>query len=420
MSNARSAIAERIASSTDELIAVTRRLIAAASPNPPGDTRAAALAAQQYLATIPDIHIETHEPSPGMVNVVARIMGAGTGRRLVFNGHLDTFPIGDDLAWTVPPLGGAVAGGRLYGRGAADMKGGIAASLVAAQVLAERRRDWPGEIVLTLAGDEETMGTLGTRWLLDNIRYARGDAMICGDAGSPQIVRFGEKGLLWIDLEATGSPAHGAHVHRGANAIDRLRAALDALKSLETLAVDAPPAVTDAIEAARAVSEPLSGAGESDTLRRITVNIGTVAGGVSPNLVPASASASADIRVPVGVTTDLIESSLSEWLGAIDGVTWRITRRYEPRFTDPDHEIVRAVVAAAAQVLGEPPVVNIRVGGSDARLYRMDGIPSVVYGLTPFNMGGPDEHILVDELVAVAGVHALTAFDFLTASEGLT
>jgi acetylornithine deacetylase/succinyl-diaminopimelate desuccinylase-like protein len=415
MSDARAAIAERIASAGDELIAVTRRLVAAASPNPPGDTRAAALAAQQYLATIPDIHVETHEPAPGIVNVVARIMGTGSGRQLVFNGHLDTFPIGDDLAWTVPPLGGVVASGRLYGRGTADMKGGIAASLVAAQVLAERRRDWPGEIVLTLAGDEETMGTLGTRWLLDNIRYARGDAMICGDAGSPQIVRFGEKGLLWLDIEATGSPAHGAHVHRGVNAIDRLRAALDALKRLETLPIDAPLAVTDAIEAARAVSEPLSGEGESDTLRRVTVNIGTIAGGTSPNLVPSSATASADIRLPVGVSTDLIESRVRECLGEIDGISWRITRRYEPRFTDLDHAIVRAVVGAATQVLRQSPVVNMRVGGSDARLYRMDGIPSVVYGLTPFNMGGPDEHILIDELVAVATVHALAAFDFLTA-----
>jgi succinyl-diaminopimelate desuccinylase len=396
-SNARDAIAARIAEATDELIAVTRRLGAAAAPTPPGDVMAAASAAQQYLRTIPDVRIERHEPAPGIVNLVARIAGAGPGRRLVFNGHLDTFPIGDDLAWSVPPLGGVLASGRLYGRGVADMKGGIAASLVAAQVLAGRRRDWPGEIVLTFAGDEETMGTRGTRWLLDNVPHARGDAMICGDAGSPQIVRFGEKGLVWIDIEATGRPAHGAHVHRGVNAIDRLRAALDALKRLEAIAADAPA--------------------EADTLRRLTVNIGTIAGGASPNLVPDAARASADIRLPVGVGTDLIEARLRDWLGAIEGVTWRITRRYEPRFTDPDHEIVRLVADAAAQVLGRRPVVNLRVGGSDARLYRMDGIPSVVYGLTPFNMGGPDEHIMVDELVPVASVHALAAFDFLTASE---
>jgi acetylornithine deacetylase/succinyl-diaminopimelate desuccinylase-like protein len=324
--------------------------------------------------------------------------------------------VGADLAWTVPPFGGVLADGRLYGRGVSDMKGGIAASMIAARVLAEHRASWPGEIVITLAGDEENMGSLGTRWLLDRVPRARGDAMICGDVGSPQIVRFGEKGLLWVEIEAVGSPAHGAHVHKGINAIDRLRAALDALKRAENIAVAPSPQVAAAIAAAKHVSEPLSGVGETDTLQRVTVNIGTIAGGTSANLVPASASAKADIRLPIGVGTEKVEAKLRAWLGAIDGITWRVMRRYEPRYTDPDHQIVRCVTDAAHEVLGERPVVNMRVGASDARLYRMDGIPSVVFGCTPFNMGGPDENILIDELVAVAKVHALAGFDFLNAS----
>jgi acetylornithine deacetylase/succinyl-diaminopimelate desuccinylase-like protein len=415
-SDLRAAIAGRVTASTGELVDLTRRLVAAASPNPPGDVTAAAAVAAAFLRTIDGVAIERFEPAPGIVNLVARIPGGRPGQRLVFNGHLDTFPIGEERGWSVPPLGGALADGRLYGRGVSDMKGGVAASLVAARALAEHREHWPGEIVLTLTGDEENMGSLGTRWLLDNVPHARGDAMICGDVGSPQIVRFGEKGLLWIDIAAAGSPAHGAHVHKGVNAIDRLRAALDALKRIETIPVDAPPAVTAAIAAAKPVSEPLSGTGEADTLQRVTVNIGTIAGGLSANLVPAAAGAKADIRLPVGVTTAVVEARLRDWLGAIDGVTWRVTRRYEPRYTDPDHAIVRCVTDAAHEILGARPVVNMRVGGSDARLYRMDGIPSVVFGCTPFNMGGPDENILVEELVAVAKVHALAAFDFLNPS----
>jgi acetylornithine deacetylase/succinyl-diaminopimelate desuccinylase-like protein len=415
-SDLRADIAGRVTASTGELVDLTRRLVAAASPNPPGDVTAAAAVAAAFLRTIDGVEIERFEPSPGIVNLVARIPGGRPGRRLVFNGHLDTFPIGEERGWSVPPLGGVLVDGRLYGRGVSDMKGGVAASLVAARALAEQRGHWPGEIVLTLVGDEENMGSLGTRWLLDNVPHAGGNAMICGDVGSPQIVRFGEKGLLWIDIEAAGSPAHGAHVHKGVNAIDRLRAALDALKRIETIPVDAPLGVTAAIAAAKPVSEPLSGTGEADTLQRVTVNIGTIAGGLSANLVPASACAKADIRLPVGVTTAVVEARLRDWLGAIDGVAWRVTRRYEPRYTDPDHEIVRRVTDAAHEILGERPVVNMRVGGSDARLYRMDGIPSVVFGCTPFNMGGPDENILVEELVAVAKVHALAAFDFLSAS----
>jgi len=412
----RAAIVSRIAESTGDLVALTRALVAAPSPNPPGDVRAAAGIAAAFLETISGAEVERFESAPGIVNLVARIGGGRSGRRLVFNGHLDTFPVGADLGWTVPPFGGIEADGRLYGRGVSDMKGGIAASMIAARVLAEHRGSWPGEIVITLAGDEENMGSLGTRWLLDNVPHARGDAMICGDVGSPQIVRFGEKGLLWVEIEAAGSPAHGAHVHKGTNAIDRLRAALDALKRAESIAIEAPAQVTAAIAAAKHVSEPLSGAGEADTLQRVTVNIGTIAGGTSANLVPASASAQADIRLPIGVSTEIVETKLRDWLGAVDGVSWRVIRRYEPRHTDPDHEIVRCVAHAANEILGQPPVVNMRVGASDARLYRMDGIPSVVFGCTPFNMGGPDENILVAELVAVAKVHALAAFNFLNSS----
>jgi acetylornithine deacetylase/succinyl-diaminopimelate desuccinylase-like protein len=306
--------------------------------------------------------------------------------------------------------------GRLYGRGVSDMKGGIAASLLAASVLAAHREHWSGEIVITLAGDEETMGALGTRWLLENVPEALGDAMICGDVGSPHVVRFGEKGLVWIEIDAEGQPAHGAHVHKGINAIDRLREALDALKRLEALPVAAPAEVTRAIREAASISEPLSGAGEADTLQRLTVNIGTIAGGVSPNLVPSRAHAAADIRLPLGITLEAVEHALHRALG-IAGVSWRITQKYPPSVTSPDHEIVRATIAAATAVLARPPVANMRVGASDARLYRMFGVPSVVFGCTPFGMGGADEHVLVDELVAVAQVHALAALRFLSTHE---
>ena len=76
---------------------------------------------------------------------------------------------------------------------------------------------------------------------------------------------------------------------------------------------------------------------------------------------------------------------------------------------------MRRTATAAAEILGSSPVTNMRVGASDARVYRMFGIPSVVFGCTPFNMGAGDEHVLLDELIAVAQVHALTAFDFLSA-----
>jgi acetylornithine deacetylase/succinyl-diaminopimelate desuccinylase-like protein len=369
---------------------------------------------QALLATIPEIEIARVEPEPRIVSIVARIRAAKPGRRLIFNGHLDTFPIGEHLGWTVAPLGGLLRDGRIHGRGVSDMKAGVAASILAAALLAEHRDAWSGEVVLTLAGDEENMGSLGTGYLLEHIPHARGDANICGDVGSPSVVRFGEKGLYWIEIEAIGAPAHGAHVHKGINAIDRLRLAMDQVKRLEMLPVAAPHAVVEAIERAAPISEPLSGKGEAEVLRRITVNIGTLEGGTSPNLVPVHAMARADIRLPVGISTADIDARLDERLAPLEGVTWRVLRRFEPNFTDPSHEIVRRVTDVAAEVIGTRPAVNMRVGGSDSRWYRMHNVPTVVFGPTPYNMGGPDEYVTVEDLSCVAKVHALAAFDFLT------
>jgi succinyl-diaminopimelate desuccinylase len=407
-------IIDALSGQTDRLIEMSRRLVNAASPNPPGDVAQAADVAEQLLLAIPGMEVERVTTAPGIVNLIGRLSADRPGRRLVFNGHLDTFPIGEDLGWTVPPLDGTVRDGLLFGRGVSDMKGGIAASLLAVRALSAHRGAWAGEIVVTLAGDEETMGSLGTRHLLEHFGYARGDAMISGDVGSPMVVRFGEKGLLWVEIEAEGSPAHGAHVHKGVNAIDRLRAALDVLKQLEALEINEPPMVAAAIQAAEPISEPLSGAGEASVLRKVTVNIGVIEGGVSPNLVPTRAVAKADIRLPVGLSTADVETLLRERLATLPGVQMRVVQKYEPSFTDPSHEIVEAIVQAAEQILQQKPATNMRVGASDARLYRMYGIPSVVFGPTPYNMGGPDEHIRVDELINIAKVHALAALRYLS------
>lgn len=410
-----SLISDAVQAKKSELIAAAQALVAAPSPNPPGDVALAADAAIRLLEVIPGVEISRYEPSPGIVNVVARISSGVPGRRLIFNGHLDTYPIGEHLAWTVDPLGGQLVDAKLYGRGVSDMKAGIASSIIAASVLAHHREAWSGEIVITLAGDEESMGKLGSQWLLEHVELARGDAMVCGDVGSPRIIRFGEKGLFWIEVTATGKAAHGAHVHKGVNAIDRLRAALDAIKQLENIAVQTPPDIATEIIAASNLSESISGKGESEVLQRVTVNIGTIEGGTSPNLVPTVARAQGDIRLPIGISTNEVIEKLDEWLNPMEGVSWKVVQRYEPSYTNPGHEIIQLTRQAASQVTGESVVSNMRVGASDARLYRAFGVPTVVLGCTPFGMGAADEYVLIEELVQVAQIHALVALGYLTA-----
>jgi acetylornithine deacetylase/succinyl-diaminopimelate desuccinylase-like protein len=402
------------ACSREQIVRCARRLIAVQSPNPPGDTHAVAAAAAELIRELaPGAEVSLYPTSATIGNLVAVVRGAGPGRRLVLNGHLDTYPLGDATGWTVDPFAGEVRGDRLYGRGAADMKGGIAASIVALASLAAHTDTWRGEAVLALAGDEESMGTLGTQWLLENVPATRGDAVIIGDAGSPLVLRFGEKGFLWVRITARGKPAHGAHVHLGVNALDRLRAALDAVAGLRAMRPMPPAGVAEAIAAAKPISEPLGGAGEADVLGSVTVNIGRIDGGSSPNLVPALAQAALDIRLPAGLTAGTAEAALAAALAGHQGVTFEVLRRFEPTVTDPAAEIVHTVRTAAEQVMGRAPAVNMRVGGSDARLFRRAGIPTVVYGPTPFNMGGVDEHVLLADLDTVARVHALAACYFL-------
>ncbi|KAM3427986.1 hypothetical protein MY4824_009101 [Beauveria thailandica] len=287
-------------------MSLTQKLVRTPSTSPPGNVSAVALvAADQIRQLIPESDISTTKTGPGVINVVAVIRSGCRGKRLVFSGHLDTYPTGDVGRWTLDPFSGELSsdGKHVYGRGVSDMKGGIAASIIAAQVPklpVVARRAGRG----ALAGDEETMGKLGSAHLIKHVAEAgEADAMICGDAGSLIIVPTGEKGRLWLEVEANGKAAHGAHVHRGSNAIDRLLAALSQLKYLEKLEIWPVKEVEDAIAAAMPVSESLGGPGEAAVLGSITVNIGTISGGTSTNLVAQTASASLDIRLPMGLST---------------------------------------------------------------------------------------------------------------------
>lgn len=404
--------------STDRLTKLCQALVQIDSQNPSGDTTKLVDFIAAWLSEREDLEIRRIETRPSIMNLLVRLKGGKAGRRLVFNGHLDTFGIGDAASWTVPPLGGTIREGRIYGRGVSDMKAGLAAALLTVDLLWPLRKTLAGELVLAFAGDEETGGTWGTKYLLENVSEASGDAMICGDAGSPRVIRFGEKGQMWIEVRARGRAAHGAHVHLGANAIERLIEALTRIRGLAKMECAVPPEIAAAVRAAAAVSEPISGAGESNVLLSVTVNIGTIEGGRAVNTVPDEAQAKVDLRFPPGVRTTDIERRVREAVADVAGVEVKILSRCEPNWTDPDHEIVRLALTHGAVAVGQPVAANMRVGFSDARYYRAYGVPSVVYGPTPHNMGGPDEHVTIADLQAVLYVHALSAFDYLSASNG--
>lgn len=394
----------------DVLVDATRRLVRIDSQTPPSDTREVARLAAALLSGMPGVEVDLLESRPPVTNLVARLRGGEPGPRLILNGHLDTFPVGEG-AWTVDPLGGTVADGRLYGRGSADMKGGCVSLIETMRLFAERFAPFPGEIVLTLVGDEERMGELGTQWLIDTVPDILGDGVIVADVGGPQAVRLGEKGMIWLEVEASGRQVHGAFPHLGDNALERLMPALAALKELEAWPVETPIAAAAAIDAASG----LPGAEGEDSrrvMRRLTVNLGRLEGGTSPNLVPARAHAGLDIRIPLGLTVAQVEAEIENRL-APHGVAWTATRRYEPSWTSRETPIARACLRAAARVLDQPVFPDMRIGGSDARLWRRAGLDSAVHGLSAANLGAPDEYLAIDELWRLLAIHCLAARHFL-------
>ena len=414
MSSLRKALLARVETLQDDIVEFCAELVRTDSQNPPGDTEPLAELIENRLSTLPGIEIRRVVAKEPAVNLVAVLKGGKPGRRLVFNGHLDTFPIGDPTPWTTNPLGGDVREGKIYGRGACDMKAGIAASVMAFELLAGCRNAWSGEAVLALVGDEETGGVWGTQYLLANVEEAVGDAMINGDAGSPLVARIGEKGNLWVRVTAAGVPNHGAHIHLGKNAIEILLAALQPVLALREMPCPLPDGIAGTIEDAKPISEPLSGVGESDTLRNITVNLGQIRGGLKINTIPDSAEALLDIRLPPGVTIPDVKARVAQALDPLTDIDWEVLSECEPNWTEPDHELVRLIHANAAAATGGEVAVNLRPGFSDARFYRLRGVPSVVYGVAANNMGGADEYASIDDLRAIFAVHTLTAFDYLS------
>lgn len=405
----------------DETVRWTAEMVRIPSEVPLSDTRAIADYARDVISGFDGMVVSEHtleEPVRNIVGVCKGLKTPGPGgpKRLIFNGHLDTYPVGDLSQWDDDPFSGLIKDGRIYGRGSCDMKGGIAAAMTAVKLLSERRDLWSGEVVLALGGDEENMGERGTKYLLDTVPEAVGDAMICPDVGVANVLRFGQKGMYWISLEAEGKPGHGAHVHKGVNAIDRLVEGITRInREVGGLPVNAPEMVTRAILDSAHISEPIAGKGETEVLQKVTVNFGQIGGGLTPNLIPASAWAKADIRIPVGVSLETVAAKVKEIVDSIEGLSYTAMRAYAPNYSDPDHEIFDILKRVVSDVLHKETVNTMRVGASDARLYRIfKNVPSVNCGLTPFGLGGPNEYTDIKEMIDLSAIHALAAYEFLS------
>ena len=280
--------------------------------NPPGREEAAASLLAPRLEAA-GLEVARHEHAPGRVSLVARLPGDGPA--LCMTGHLDTVPLGG-APWSVEPFG-ELSDGRLYGRGASDMKAGVAAIVVAAERVAAAGRGSAG-LELVLCAGEET-GCEGALALARDGALGRCAAVLVAEptGGVPHVAH---KGVVWARASCEGRTAHGSAPHLGVNAIYPLARAVGALEALRFEA-----------------SHPVLG--------EPTLNVGTITGGVGTNVVPDRAQAGIDVRTVPGLTgTDVLEQ-----LRAACGpeVAVEPVIDLEPVVTDPADPWVRAVVEVA-------------------------------------------------------------------------
>jgi len=393
---------------TDRLLEIAGELLAVDTQNPPGDTRALAAWIETFFE---ELGIESRRVTtdPAKPNLVATIPGE-IDRTLLFNGHMDTVPFDAD-EWTYDPLGERVED-RLYGRGATDMKGPLAAILYTAERFAEREQQPPITLAFAVVSDEETGGEAGVSTLVDSgvLDELSPDGCVIGEttcSAGRHSVTVADRGSIWLTLEAEGIAAHGSRPMLGKNAIDRLWAAIEFLRrqlSLRELPVDDD--LRPIIEESAAYYEPTLGRSAAESLFVYpTINLGTIEGGEAVNTVPSSARAELDIRLTAGVDTATVLADIRECLDdhpavSIADVRWSVGS-YEP----VDSPLVRSVTETAAEVADDRIYRRSATGGGDAKKFRHAGVPSVEFAFGIDTVHAVDEYTTVQALEWNAAVY---------------
>ncbi len=401
----------------DELLAFLSKFVSIPSPNPPGDTRecAAWLLGRLKQEGVP---VEIRSAKDHLPNVVGSFQGGKAGRHLVLNGHIDVFPEGSRESWSRDPWSGEIADGKLHGRGVADMKCGTAASIWTYIYLHRLREELGGRLTLTCVSDEETGGTWGAKWLIEQFgEEFRGDCMLNGEPSVPSMVRFGEKGTLRIVVEIETPGAHAAYTHASPNAIKIASDLIQDLYTLEALPVEQEQSVRAAIEAGFDAIDKGVGKGASGILNKVTVSVGVVQGGVKINMLPGHCRLECDIRLPIGMTHSFmlaeVERRIARHPPARLTPVW--THSCEPTVSPPEHEML-SIIKGTVRDLGWPePVSAVSLGATDCKHWRQNGVPSYVYGCSPTGMAKPDEYVAVDEFLHIVRTHALAAAAYLSA-----
>jgi acetylornithine deacetylase len=346
--------------------------------------------AEYCAAYMRSLGLETivYDVEPGRPNAIGVLKGGGGGRTLLLNGHTDTVGV-DNM--TIDPFQPKVTDGKLYGRGAYDMKGGLAASMAALKAVVDFGTALKGDVILAAVCDEE-YASIGTERLMEGVTA---DAAIIGEFTGGDI-QVAHKGFAWIDIETHGVAAHGSRYWEGVDAISKMGKVLAALDALG--------------ESLLAVEHPLVGPA--------SVHASIIEGGRELSTYPDHCILRVERRLIPGETRATVEEELQGMMAAISAedpklqVEHKITFHRGPMEISQDEEICRLIHQGTIQITGETPDYIGGTGWMDSEIIWNNGIPVVCHGPSGGGAHAKNEWVDLESVINVAKVHEYVISEF--------
>ncbi|MGJ8556474.1 MAG: acetylornithine deacetylase/succinyl-diaminopimelate desuccinylase family protein [Sulfitobacter geojensis] len=409
-------LSEAIAAKRDDLIALTQDLIRIPTLNPPGQD-------YRLICEYLDKRLSAHGFETQMIrafgtpgdsekyprwNIIARRDGKHAGECVHFNSHTDVVEVG--AGWTFDPFGAEISDGKIYGRGTCDMKGGLAASIIAAETFIEQHPDFAGAIEISGTADEETGGYGGVAYLAEHGHFSpdKVQHVIIPEPLNKDRICLGHRGGWWAEIETKGEIAHGAMPFLGDCAVRHMGAVLQEFEDKLFPAM-----------AARYTEMPVVPEGA----RNSTMNINSIHGGenepaddfdgLQAHCVPDSCRIVIDRRFLVEEPLDQVRDEVT---GLLDGLResrpnfeYEITERNSvlPSMTDKESPVVRTVAKAIEDVIGVPPQYVASPGSYDQKhIDRIGKLKNcIAYGPGILDLAHkPDEYIGIDDMIDSAKV----------------
>ncbi len=354
-------------------VELTQELVRINSENPPGNEREVAKFVHDYLQGI-GMQSDIVEVSQSRFDVIAEL---GKGEGMMFNGHIDTVPVGDANNWKHDPFGGKVVGGKLYGRGSSDMKGGVASIIAAVQKTT--KEDLKKRIVLTFVADEEE-GQRGSDYIVKNMKgFLHGVRYGVFAESTSMEITYAQKGFAHVKVKFRGKAAHGSTPERGVNAIEKAGRFIGNMQKLKA--------------ELRKTRDPDLGSG--------TINIGRISGGTKVNIVPDYCEVEVDRRLVPGESPKSALAQLRKIAGR-SKAGGEVELLNEPRFPmkmDKDSDFI-----VLLRKLSDGSKLNAATGYMEGELFKTGaGIECVSVG-----PGLHEQAHVVDEFVPVKNLRAAT------------